>query len=675
MFRYFVADAEPEAQSVPQRRGGAQFPLLWLLVPQIAACAFCANAPWASAFSWGRSLVAGTLFLVVAAVAILAENLARRGNEFSAGARHVWQVFFPVAAFFIFCAWWSVSVPPLHDLSKKSAREVAAELRIERAYSSLEKKSFSGIARVENVSGGGLASLVGSRVWFSVSKKEVPTVVPAAARARFNDVDFRTYAAELFAIPEELSERAPDELSERAESGEFSAEPEESEPTETTEKTARSAGTLAEDAFVEGARFRALGIVRGISEENFEEESFRNFLRRERVSAAFSAQDAVEIAPLSANIFPEIFASAGDTLREKLFTITSADDGKTVRSRAGKILGAMLLGDRSLLTETQKENFLLTGTVHIFAVSGLHVGVLAAGAFGLFRLVFRGRGSPKIASAVSLALLFFYVCVVGAPPSAVRAWLMLLFVFVGTLFGRGRGAFHGLLFSAFVALLVDPMLVGNTGFRLSHLVVAAILLYGAPASARLKAFFSRFGFARFVPATGFWAARGQWREALRAKRRELVRKVFNGAIDGACISFAAFIAGLPLVVAMFGYCAFLSMPANILLVPLVIAGAWLGAAALCVAFIPFVGELFGAAVFSVAALPLAVIDLGTEALAKLPGTATLTFPRDEFGAIGIVLVFLLFFFGETLPALRERPALRFSLPPVAVIVYLLVFSY
>lgn len=635
MFRFFVAEPAPPAEAGTEPRPPrASFPLFWLLVPQILAYAFCANAEWAAAISPGRWLVAGTFLLAAAGAAVIAENASCVCARFpNFRARDIWRAVFPIAAFFVFCAWWSVRVPAFVDWSQKSSREAEVELRVVRAYASAGKK-FNGIGVVEQISGEALGALAGTRVWFTIPKNMLPIFVPESVSAAAADSD---------------------------------------------EAQNPSRRTRTEDALTEGARLRVAGVVRGISEDYFSQESFRKFLRRERVSAAVSANDRAEFVPDDFGAFMQLFGKAKSVLRAKLTAISGAEQGGSAGTigfcaRAGKILGAMLLGDRSLLLPEQKENFSLTGTIHVFAVSGLHVGVLAAGVFCLFRLIFRGRGNAAVASAASLAILLFYVFTVGAPPSAVRAWLMLFFVFAGTLFGRGRGAFHGLIFSAFVALLFNPMLLGNTGFRLSHLVVAAILLYGLPAAQALKSFVA-FGRAELLPESKFLTWRGNVAVKLRLHSRELAQSATRGAIDGACISLAAFLAGAPIVVAMFGYCPFLSLPANILLIPLAVLAVWIGAAALCISFVPLVGELLGSAVFALAALPISAVDFGTARMAELPGTVPLSFPRDEFGAIGSVLVFAAFFVGEMLPALRERPLLRFALPPLVLAVFLLVSSF
>ena len=558
------------------------FPLFWLLVPQILAFAFCENAPWVSDISEFRWFAAGLVFLFAASLACAFESLFPKSSAESK-FRILWKICFPVAAFFLFCAWWGLRAPPLTDWTKKSPREAAAELRVERMFSS-SGKNFNGLARIETISGDGLDALTGTRTWFSAPKKN-------------------------------FTENAP----------------------------------------TPGNRLRANGVLSGLNAKAFPDNSgFFEYLKQERVSATFTRVSRAEILPRDGNLFLSLCAEAKAELKEKLKKISTGD---TRRERAGRILGAMLLGDRNLLLSEQRENFLLTGTMHVFAVSGLHVSVLAAGILALLHAL----RTPRVpAWVVMLGLLWLYVQIVGAPPSAMRAWTMLVFLFAGTLFGRGKMAFHGLIFSAFFSLMLDPTVLGNTGFRLSYLVVGAILLYGIPST---EFFESTLNSRRKIPLGALGSP------------QKIFLKIQSAAVSGFCISSAAFLAGTPIVIAEFGVCSFISIAANVILIPAVSIAAWAGAGALLLACLPLVGIGLGKIFFTLSLLPLWILDFGTEKLSALPGVAELSFPHKSFGIAGSLIIFATFFFGEMLPPLREHPWLRFALPPFTLVIFLLLFSY
>lgn len=559
------------------------FPLLWILIPQILAFVSCSIFPWFSEIPVSRHLFAGTFFLLLSVTACACEHFFSESSKISLFTG-TWKLCFPIAAFFIFCAWWDFRSPPFENRENQSPREVHIEFRIERAFSTSEK-NFNGLAIVEKISGEGVENLTGTKIWFSVPKK------------LFSDKD------------------------------EFPSE---------------------------GIFLHAKGILSGTKPTEFLNGGFLRYLKRERVSAVFSRAESVEILPRNEFYFTRWCSQIKIGLRQKLFDIS---EGNKWRERSGRVLGAMLLGDRTLLLPEQKNNFLLTGTMHVFAVSGLHVSILAAGMFGVLRF-FRIPSLPAwIAMLISL---WIYTQIVGAPPSAMRAWAMLFFIFVGTLSGRGRMAFHGLLCSAFFALTLNPGILTNTGFQLSYLVVAAILLYGIPLSKLLE---DKFAPDRWIPKQAY-----TFSQRIRSRLQNLI-------ISGSCISLSAFLAGTPIVTAMFGVCSFTSLAANIVLIPFVSLAAWTGAATLLISELPYVGIFLGKTIFSVASIPLVLVDFGTEFFSKFPGIARLTFPYQSIGIIGSLLLLTVFFFGEIHSKLRERPILRFSLPPLILSVFLLVFAY
>ncbi|MDR1255109.1 MAG: ComEC/Rec2 family competence protein [Puniceicoccales bacterium] len=150
---------------------------------------------------------------------------------------------------------------------------------------------------------------------------------------------------------------------------------------------------------------------------------------------------------------------------------------------------AILLGKKELLSEKNLNHFFDTGTMHLFAVSGLHVGVVSTFLFFFFKSLFL----PKIFRLFfTLAGVFLYSSIVGFSPSTLRASCMVLFVIIMQLCSRpvdGRAAF---LNTAFFALAVNPWQIWDVGFQLSYGVVASILGLGTPSSRRLSTQRNRF---------------------------------------------------------------------------------------------------------------------------------------------------------------------------------------
>ena len=137
------------------------------------------------------------------------------------------------------------------------------------------------------------------------------------------------------------------------------------------------------------------------------------------------------------------------------------------------LLRAMLVGFRPGLTNELAEPFMRTGTMHVFAVSGLHVAVIAGILVGLLRFCRMGRLGCAL---IALPLLLFYTIATGAPASAVRAFLMAASVIIGWSLPRPTNLLNNLAASAIVILVCDPMQMFDAGFQLSYAAVLSIAL-------------------------------------------------------------------------------------------------------------------------------------------------------------------------------------------------------
>ena len=101
--------------------------------------------------------------------------------------------------------------------------------------------------------------------------------------------------------------------------------------------------------------------------------------------------------------------------------LAGAEDEDETRAN---LLVAMLLGKKSAIPAERKKQFVVAGAMHLFAISGLHVGIVAA--LLVFLLLFL-PGPKWVETWVLLVLLFVYVEVTGGAPSARRAFVMIAF--------------------------------------------------------------------------------------------------------------------------------------------------------------------------------------------------------------------------------------------------------
>lgn len=145
------------------------------------------------------------------------------------------------------------------------------------------------------------------------------------------------------------------------------------------------------------------------------------------------------------------------------------------------ILIAMLTGTKSGLSDDIRARFTAAGTGHVLAVSGLHLGLLAAALwtvlqrlFSLFPSLLRRANSEAWCAFVSIPCLLLYVGFTGFPTSAMRAGFMATSVLLPKVFSRRSSGLHSLAFAVLLLLATDPLLITDLGFQLS--VVATLSL-------------------------------------------------------------------------------------------------------------------------------------------------------------------------------------------------------
>ena len=150
-------------------------------------------------------------------------------------------------------------------------------------------------------------------------------------------------------------------------------------------------------------------------------------------------------------------------------------------------LTALALGDRSGMTPAQWAVLRATGTGHLMAISGLHVGLVAgmalAACAGLWRRVpwLARRWPARLpASLAGLAAGAGYAALAGFSVPTRRALVMLAVGLAVLATGRGRSAAHALGLALLAVLLLDPRAVLDPGLWLSFGAVAVIVLAAAP---------------------------------------------------------------------------------------------------------------------------------------------------------------------------------------------------
>ena len=140
------------------------------------------------------------------------------------------------------------------------------------------------------------------------------------------------------------------------------------------------------------------------------------------------------------------------------------------------LLQAMLIGDEVNLDEELLQSYSETGIVHIIAISGSHVTVFFLLVSGLLFWI-RHKKYHWIKYLLALPLVWLYILMAGAPPSAIRAGFMFSLLGLGFILGRNRNPLNQLFAAAFLMLLADPSWLFTIGFQLSFTAVLSLVLF------------------------------------------------------------------------------------------------------------------------------------------------------------------------------------------------------
>jgi ComEC/Rec2-related protein len=136
------------------------------------------------------------------------------------------------------------------------------------------------------------------------------------------------------------------------------------------------------------------------------------------------------------------------------------------------VVNALLLGYRAQLPRSVRDCFMHTGTMHVFAISGLHVGILCT----IIVFVLGALRLPRTAWVLALGpLICTYTCVTGARASAIRASAMAVTYLLAPLVGRRADAVTAFALAATAILAWQPTQLVDMGFLYSFVVVAGIM--------------------------------------------------------------------------------------------------------------------------------------------------------------------------------------------------------
>jgi len=290
---------------------------------------------------------------------------------------------------------------------------------------------------------------------------------------------------------------------------------------------------------------------------------------------------------------------------------------------------ALLLGIRDELDADQKQAFARSGTIHVLAVSGMHVGLVYAVLMALLGWWGMKSGARFGRGLLIILFLWGYAGLTGWSPSVLRATVMFTFFTVAEMSGRQTEPLNSLFGAAFVLLLWDPLMLFQLSFQLSFLAVLGILLF-------------------YKPILHLWQA---------------PNTVMHYFWSLTAVSLAAQVITTPLSLFMFKAFPVWFLPANLMIVGLVSIAVYAGALMVILHRVPVVGE----AVIWCNEQLVHLLGWCSRVFAEMPGA----YPAIRIDAVQMVLLYTLLGLVAGFAFWRWRPARSLS----AVVVLILLVSW
>lgn len=197
------------------------------------------------------------------------------------------------------------------------------------------------------------------------------------------------------------------------------------------------------------------------------------------------------------------------------------------------LMGGLILGEKSAFSEELRTSFVNTGTIHIVALSGYNVTIIAEWIMKLFSSISFIPYNIGIGMGIFSILLF--VLMTGASSTAIRAGIMATLVLIARATGRDYDVARALILAGVLMILLNPFVLAyDVSFQLSFIATIAVIFF-AP---RIEKYFL------WVPA--------------RFQLRDIVS-----------VTSAAYIFVFPFILYKMGNFSTVALPANILVLPFI----------------------------------------------------------------------------------------------------------
>ncbi len=193
------------------------------------------------------------------------------------------------------------------------------------------------------------------------------------------------------------------------------------------------------------------------------------------------------------------------------------------------LMNGVILGSKGGFTSEEKQEFITTGTIHIIALSGYNVTIVAEGVMKFFGFLIGGALSIWL----GIITVILFVLLAGAQSTAVRAGIMAFLALFARATGRTYDAGRALVIAGLVMVAYDPRVITDISFQLSFLATIGVIFLS--------------------PKVSLWFIWVTPKLNLR---------------ENIAVTLSATIMVLPILLYNTGIFSFVSLPANLLILPL-----------------------------------------------------------------------------------------------------------
>ncbi|MFA5791948.1 MAG: ComEC/Rec2 family competence protein [Candidatus Paceibacterota bacterium] len=247
-----------------------------------------------------------------------------------------------------------------------------------------------------------------------------------------------------------------------------------------------------------------------------------NYLRKDGILYVLSYPKIEIISRGNGNKIQAILFFVKEKFLEKMnFAITG---------RESLLMGGLILGEKSSFSQELRQDFVNTGTIHIVALYGYNVTIIAEWIMKLFYFLPQNLGF-----GMGVFTILLFVLMTGLSSTAIRAGIMAILVLVARATGRNYDVARALILAGLFMILINPfVLFFDVSFQLSFIATVAVIFF----TPKIEKYF-------------FWAP------------------VRFGLRDIISVTCAAYIFVFPFILYKMGNFSMVALPANILILPFI----------------------------------------------------------------------------------------------------------